>query len=112
MLLNEERQLKCEDASTVIAPTTQYTQSLISTQRGRGRGRTSRGRGRFSSHGSSPQSQSWHYAPTTHSGTYSGNPLPFSDFCGIICHSCEGKGHIAHVCPSPKTTNGNRLWVF
>ncbi|KAH0773427.1 hypothetical protein KY290_010564 [Solanum tuberosum] len=109
MLLNEERQLKREDASNVISPIAQYTQSSISTQCGRGRGSTSRGRGRFSSHGSSPQSQSRHYAPTTHSGTYSGNPQPSSDFSGIACHNCEGKGHNARVCPSPRTTNGNRV---
>ncbi|KAH0705987.1 hypothetical protein KY285_010521 [Solanum tuberosum] len=76
---------------------------------GRGRGSTSRGRGHFSSHGSSPQSQSRHYAPTIHSGTYSENPQPSSDFSGIVCHNCEGKGHNARVCPSPRTTNGNRV---
>ncbi|KAH0712562.1 hypothetical protein KY289_008521 [Solanum tuberosum] len=41
LLLNEE-------ALTVIAPTTQYTQSSFSTTRGRGRGRGGRGHGRFS----------------------------------------------------------------
>ncbi|KAG5588873.1 hypothetical protein H5410_039387 [Solanum commersonii] len=97
MLLNEERQLKREDASILIAPTTQYIQSSIPTQSGRGRGSTSRGRGCFSGHGSSPQSQSRHYVPTTHSGTYSRNPPPFSDFSGIFCHNCEGNGHIAHA---------------
>ncbi|KAH0641421.1 hypothetical protein KY285_032262 [Solanum tuberosum] len=60
-------------------------------------------------HGSSPQSQSRHYAPTTHSGTYSGNPPPSSDFSRIFCHNCEENGHIARVCPSPRTTNGNRV---
>lgn len=39
----------------LLPPTAQYTQSSISTQRGRGRGRTSRGRGHYSDHGSSPQ---------------------------------------------------------
>ncbi|KAH0644122.1 hypothetical protein KY284_032006 [Solanum tuberosum] len=109
MLLNEERQLKREDASIVIAPTTQYIQSSIPTQRGRGRGHTSRGQGCFSGHGRSPQSQSRHYAPTTHSGTYSRNPPPSFDFSKIFCHNCEGNGHIARVCPSHRTTNRNRV---
>ncbi|KAG5613971.1 hypothetical protein H5410_013795 [Solanum commersonii] len=44
LLLNEERQLKRDEAFTVIAPTTQYTQSSFSTTCGRVRGRPKRPR--------------------------------------------------------------------
>ncbi|KAH0725423.1 hypothetical protein KY284_001288 [Solanum tuberosum] len=51
LLLNEERQLKRDEALNVIAPTTQFTHTSVATNRGRGRGRGNRGRGRWSNHG-------------------------------------------------------------
>ncbi|PHT75489.1 hypothetical protein T459_19011 [Capsicum annuum] len=30
---------------------------------------------------------------------------------GILCHNCEGKGHIACVCPSPRINNSNKVSV-
>ena len=31
-----------------------------------------------------------------------------TDASTIICHNCEGKGHITQVRPSPRTTNGTQ----
>nr|XP_016444583.1 PREDICTED: uncharacterized protein LOC107769838 [Nicotiana tabacum] len=42
ILLNEERQLKIDETINVIAPTSQFTQSSISTTRGRGKGHIAR----------------------------------------------------------------------
>ncbi|KAH0650606.1 hypothetical protein KY285_030696 [Solanum tuberosum] len=79
LLLNEERQLKRDETLNVIAPTALYTQSSYPPGHGRGRGRGNRGRGRFQNHGFSQMPQQ------------------------------RGKGHIARVCPSPKTSNGTRV---
>jgi len=101
LLLNEERQLKRDETLNVIAPTTLYTQSSYPPGRGRGRGRGNRGRGRFQNHGFSQMPQQRDFQNTTQSSNI---PSPT-----IICHNCEGKGHIARVCPSPKTFNGTRV---
>jgi len=29
--------------------------------------------------------------------------------CSIICHNCEGKSHIARVCPSPRGNTSNKV---
>ncbi|KAH0639495.1 hypothetical protein KY290_036762 [Solanum tuberosum] len=110
MLLNEETQLKRDEALNVIAPLAQYTQSYVPTTRGRGRGRGrgGRGRGHFSNHGftqSSHNSNFQCYTLLTQSGVQSS----YYDMFGIVCHNCEGKGHIARVCPSPKFNRGIRV---
>ncbi|KAG5571630.1 hypothetical protein H5410_061396 [Solanum commersonii] len=52
MLLNEEWQLNRDETLTIIAPTTQFTQSSFTPYRGRGRGgRGNRGRGRYQNQG-------------------------------------------------------------
>ncbi|KAG5577162.1 hypothetical protein H5410_057296 [Solanum commersonii] len=82
LLLNEERQLKRDEALTVIAPTTQYTQSSFSTTRGCGRGR---GRGRISNQDlQSSQNRGSHDSIHTNSA-----PPQASDMSGIIYHNCE-----------------------
>ncbi|KAG5632151.1 hypothetical protein H5410_003868 [Solanum commersonii] len=48
LLLNEERQLKRDEA--LNSPTTQFTHTSVATNRGRGRGRGNRGRDRSSNH--------------------------------------------------------------
>ncbi|KAH0776743.1 hypothetical protein KY290_008154 [Solanum tuberosum] len=102
LLLNEERQLKRDEALTVIVPTTQYTQSSFSTTRGRGRGQ---GRGRFSNQDfQSSQNRGSHNSIHTNSA-----PPQASDMSRIIYHNCEGKGHIARVCPSPRINNGDKV---
>uniref|UniRef100_A0A3Q7I1U8 Uncharacterized protein n=1 Tax=Solanum lycopersicum TaxID=4081 RepID=A0A3Q7I1U8_SOLLC len=91
-----------DKALTVIVPTTQYTQSSFSTTRGRGRGR---GRGHSSNHNfqSSQNHGSHNYA---HKNSTSSQA---SDMSAIICHNCEGKGHIASVYPSPKSNIRNKV---
>nr|XP_009772386.1 PREDICTED: uncharacterized protein LOC104222787 [Nicotiana sylvestris]XP_016460158.1 PREDICTED: uncharacterized protein LOC107783666 [Nicotiana tabacum] len=104
MLLNEERQLKRAKALTVIAPTAHYTQSSLSSTQGRGRGRRGggRGRGRAGGQGYSQQFQNRNHLNST------GTQAKY-DTSGIICHYCEGKGHITRVCPSSKSTNSPRV---
>jgi len=105
LLLNEERQLKRDEALTVIAHTTQYTQSSFPTTRGRGRGRGRRGRGRFPNQDlQSSQNHGSHNSIYTNSA-----PPQASDMSGIIYHNCKGKGHIACVCPSPRINNGDKV---
>lgn len=105
LLLNEERQLKRDEALNVIAPTTQFTHTSVATNRGRGRGRGNRGRGRSSNHGYSQMAQNNGYQYNTPS---SNMKSLVTDASPIVCHNCEGKGHIARVCPSPRTLNGTR----
>ncbi|KAH0701804.1 hypothetical protein KY285_016082 [Solanum tuberosum] len=102
LLLNEEQQLKRDEALTVIAPTAQFTHSSFTPNRGRGRGgRCNRGHGRYQNQGFSQSTQNRaSYQPS--------NPIP-SDMPTIICHNCEGKGHVARDSPSPKTPNGKRI---
>ncbi|KAH0685539.1 hypothetical protein KY290_017021 [Solanum tuberosum] len=102
LLLNEEQQLKGDEALTVIAPTAQFTHSSFTLNRGRGRGgRCNRGHGRYQNQGFSQLTQNRaSYQPS--------NPIP-SDMPTIICHNCEGKGHVARDSPSPKTPNGTRI---
>ena len=45
LLLNEEQQLKRDEALNYIAPTTQFTHNSVAHNRGRVRGRGNRGRG-------------------------------------------------------------------
>ncbi|KAH0734249.1 hypothetical protein KY285_009956 [Solanum tuberosum] len=106
LLLNEERQLKRDETLNVIAPTTLYTQSSYPPGRDRGRGRGNRGRGRFQNHGFSQMPQQRGFQNTTQSFNILS---PTFDMSTIICHNCEGKGHIARVFLSPKTSNGTRV---
>ncbi|KAH0657630.1 hypothetical protein KY289_026378 [Solanum tuberosum] len=105
LLLNEEGQLKRNETLNVIAPTTLYTQSSFPPSRGRGRG--NRGHGCFQNHGFSQLPQQRGFQNTTQSFNI---PSLTFDMSTIICHNCEGKGHIARVSPSSKTSNGTRVF--
>ncbi|KAA8539330.1 hypothetical protein F0562_026022 [Nyssa sinensis] len=102
MLLTEECRLKREDEIAIIPPSAQFSQfSSNQFNRGRGRGRGGRGRGRTSPHFSSP-SQGRGYQ---HSIRSSYAP---TDASPIVCHNCNGNGHLARLCPSPKMNNSFR----
>ena len=105
MLLNEERQLKSDEALNVIAPTSQFTHNSVDHNFGRGRGRGNRGRGRSSNQ---VYSEMAHNSGYQHHTLSSNIQSSITDASTIICHNCEGKGHITQVCPSPRTTNGTR----
>ncbi|KAG5600722.1 hypothetical protein H5410_032092 [Solanum commersonii] len=102
LLLNEERQLKRDEALNVIALTTQFTHNLVAHNRGCGRGR---GRGLFSNQ---VYFQMAHNSGYQHHTPYFNIQSSIIDASTIICHNCEGKGRIARVCPSPRTSNGTR----
>lgn len=105
LLLNEERQLKRDEAPTIIAPSAQYSQSSFATIYGRGRGRKGRGHGRSSNQRFQPsQNHGFHNSTQTNS-----TPSQVSYMSGIICHNCEGKGHIARVCPSARSNTRNNF---
>nr|XP_016514649.1 PREDICTED: uncharacterized protein LOC107831401 [Nicotiana tabacum] len=100
------QQLKRDETINVIAPTAHFTKSSFSSTQGRGRGRGGRGRG-CSSNQEFTQQNSYHSSPA-----YKQFPkaqLQVSEFSGIIYHNCEGKGHIARVCPSPKANSGSMV---
>ncbi|OIT06745.1 hypothetical protein A4A49_61418, partial [Nicotiana attenuata] len=86
LLLNEERQLKRDEAHTVIAPTAH------------------RGRGRSSNQGFTQSSQNRGFQNFAQTNT----PSQASTMSGIIYHNCEGKGHLARVRPSPRINTGNK----
>ncbi|KAG5611496.1 hypothetical protein H5410_022777 [Solanum commersonii] len=101
LLLNEERQSKRDEALNVIAPTTQFTHTSVATNRGRGRGRGNRGRGRSSNHGYFQMAQNNGYQYNTPSSNMKSS---VTDASPIVCHNCEGKGHIARDAMVPKTS--------